>query len=1254
MNRPVPRAEIEKFTAALAEKRRRLAKAEHSTRGYRDEDGAWRGGLLSFVRYFWHILEPGTSFVDGWVLEAICLPYETRITTAEGVKSIGDIVETKWRGDVLSLNHATGIIEWKPIVAHMKSAGKTLVTIKAGSANLSLTENHPVYTSERGYVRADQVRVGETLWLHSMSEGVSDSAEPQPILQSEMLARQSLGRSQSQTHTAMQELWGGVLSLSFAPDWRVLLSRLFCSRKDGHFQQYLRKMWLIQKLGRRILSLLPWRAPANRPNVFLHSVRKGNLSLASAICAGFKEIRGVLWAQMLRFGLSRGEEYFVCEWRGDSQIPHRVLVSAPFSFEARETFLFPVLKKGGSGYPSHRSGQVQQRFIESRGSLSRLPLRATRPVHAESRSEGRGEVGAAVVHSISRDSWIPDAVYNIEIEGNNNYFANDILVHNCEHLEAVTFGEITNLLINVPPGFSKSLITNCFWPAWEWGAMELSHIRYVTFSYSSSNTQRDNQRFGDLVASSEFKAMYPAVQLRQNGMEMVSNYKHGWKLASSVTGSATGKRGNRAICFPPDQVVHTERGLIPIGEIVEGRLSLRMPSIDVSTGEVSLQPIIGWHRNPASEVIKITLSDGSSVRCTPNHRFWDGIKWVEASSLQPGTALSVVGLADSFGHIPPSSTNTDTLNGHTLDAIAGSQSVCCVSDVAGDLSDLILGKDSEPARWHEGAVLNRVFNILLSRSVMDVVQSTIKGISVFVADFLSFRTRTDERFRHQFMNQSAECLSILPQVYARVASGGFAFHYFSSIEHFMSAFLMARAVSVNSHSLSSNNSSRDAFNSSYGGYFVKSLKPDDGHPHLFVLSVEDDGHEDHSYCLTVSRNHTFCVGGSKGLIASNCDDLNNVKESESKPVMEETNRWFRESLSSRLNDMEKDAKIVIAQRVGEGDVSGEILRLGLPYCHLMIQMEYVWQADSDGNPYTTQIGWVDPRWRPTAEECEGELAWPERFSEKAVQDLKVELGPFAVAAQLQQTPEARGGGVLKREWWLPGEQYMPDERKFPPFSYLVASLDGAFDEKEINDPSALTIWGIFSNEHGYNRAMLVHAWAKRLQISGIKVEVEPGEHESVYRRRAMPHWGLVEWVADTCNRFKVDRLLIENKASGKPAAQSLQNSHGRQGWAIVLVEPKGDKYARGLAVQPSFSQGMIYAPDRDWAFGDGGVVDECAKFPKGLHDDQYDSTTQAIKHLRDTGLLRSDEDRRAEELDAVRHKGAPKGALYPGFRRRQA
>ena len=38
----------------------------------------------------------------------------------------------------------------------------------------------------------------------------------------------------------------------------------------------------------------------------------------------------------------------------------------------------------------------------------------------------------------------------------------------CEHLQAVTQGQIAKLLINISPGTGKSLLTSVFWPAWEW------------------------------------------------------------------------------------------------------------------------------------------------------------------------------------------------------------------------------------------------------------------------------------------------------------------------------------------------------------------------------------------------------------------------------------------------------------------------------------------------------------------------------------------------------------------------------------------------------------------------------------------------------------------------------------------------------------------------------------------------------------------------------------------------------------------
>src|SRR5882672_8967632 len=78
----------------------------------------------------------------------------------------------------------------------------------------------------------------------------------------------------------------------------------------------------------------------------------------------------------------------------------------------------------------------------------------------------------------------------------------------CEHLEAVTAGKITRLLMNVPPGSMKSLLVNVFWPAWEWGPMGKSHFRYVTFSYSASLTERDNGKFRDLVTNEAYRSLY--------------------------------------------------------------------------------------------------------------------------------------------------------------------------------------------------------------------------------------------------------------------------------------------------------------------------------------------------------------------------------------------------------------------------------------------------------------------------------------------------------------------------------------------------------------------------------------------------------------------------------------------------------------------------------------------------------------------------------------------------------------------------
>jgi predicted phage terminase large subunit-like protein len=177
----------------------------------------------------------------------------------------------------------------------------------------------------------------------------------------------------------------------------------------------------------------------------------------------------------------------------------------------------------------------------------------------------------------------------------------------------------------------------------------------------------------------------------------------------------------------------------------------------------------------------------------------------------------------------------------------------------------------------------------------------------------------------------------------------------------------------------------------------------------------------------------------------------------------------------------------------------------------------------------------------------------------------------------------------------------------------------------------------------------MHAWRRRLRFSSPKVMPETGESAFHFRARQQKSWGLTDWVADTCIKFKADRLLIEAKASGISAAQTLQDSHPRAGWGIQLIDPKGlDKVARALAVQPSFSQGMVYVPYplREWG---EKVTEEMAVFPKGRYKDLTDAMTQGIKHLRDNGMLRSDDEVRIDQREALLPKKKLK-PLYPTAR----
>jgi hypothetical protein len=70
------------------------------------------------------------------------------------------------------------------------------------------------------------------------------------------------------------------------------------------------------------------------------------------------------------------------------------------------------------------------------------------------------------------------------------------------------------------------------------------------------------------------------------------------------------------------------------------------------------------------------------------------------------------------------------------------------------------------------------------------------------------------------------------------------------------------------------------------------------------------------------------------------------------------------------------------------------------------------------------------------------------------------------------------------------------------------------------------------------------AWRKHLPFSGERMDKGPNETLAAFKHRTKGRWGLLEWVVDTCDRFKVNLLLVEAAGPGISAAQDLQNRFG--------------------------------------------------------------------------------------------------------------
>lgn len=125
----------------------------------------------------------------------------------------------------------------------------------------------------------------------------------------------------------------------------------------------------------------------------------------------------------------------------------------------------------------------------------------------------------------------------------------------CLHLEAVSRGEIRDLLINMPPRHMKSLLVAVFWPCWEW--TRRPETRFLFSSYAQKLSTRDSLKCRRILESPWYQERWGerfALTSDQNEKMRFENNRTGYRIATSVGGTTTGEGGDIIVCDDPHNV----------------------------------------------------------------------------------------------------------------------------------------------------------------------------------------------------------------------------------------------------------------------------------------------------------------------------------------------------------------------------------------------------------------------------------------------------------------------------------------------------------------------------------------------------------------------------------------------------------------------------------------------------------------------------------------------------------------------------
>lgn len=236
----------------------------------------------------------------------------------------------------------------------------------------------------------------------------------------------------------------------------------------------------------------------------------------------------------------------------------------------------------------------------------------------------------------------------------------------------------------------------------------------------------------------------------------------------------------------------------------------------------------------------------------------------------------------------------------------------------------------------------------------------------------------------------------------------------------------------------------------------------------------------------------------------------------------------------------------------------------------------------------------------------GEVLWPDLYPMSDMMRKQGGVGgPSSPTwmAQYMQDPAPAAGTLLMRHWWgFWGPEIPKVDEKW-------LSVDCTFKDLDTSDFVVVQCWG----RQGKDLFYLLDQ-----------------------DKRRMDYTGTVEAIKTMHAKHSPRYIMVEDKANGPAVISALQKEIA----GVYAVNPLGGKVSRAQAVSGLVKAGRVFVPrpvDAPWVDeGSESFLAECSAFPRGAHDDQVDSFSQALSMY--AGTSRSEVEAQPEEEYAPRRR----------------